>query len=241
MFENARMDEFVFEGRRAAVVHPTVPANGCWVWKAEYFDAFPNFEEAMVQRGYHVCFVDHATRWAPDSEVELSARFLRHVAATYQLNPRGVAVGMSCGGLMATRLAEAYPELIDVLYLDAPVMNILSMVGMGNMRDQALDRFVREITDTYRCSRSALVTFRNSPIDNMAPLVEHHIPVIMLYGNADPVVIYRENGGVLEDYYRAHGGTIQVICKSMVEHHPHGLDNPQPIVDFVEAHRGEAI
>lgn len=239
MFDNAVIDRFVFEDREAIVVRPTAPANGRWVWKAEYFDAFPNFEEAMSEKGYHICYIGHPTRWAPDSEVEVSAAFLRHVAQTYHLETRGIAVGMSCGGLMSARLAEAHPELIDVLYLDAPVMNILSLAGLGEAPYN--EQFHRELVDAYGFSKCSLVAFRGSPIDNMAPLLAHRIPVIMLYGNADDVVIYAENGKVLEDYYRAGGGTIRVICKSMCNHHPHGLDNPQPIIDFVESHHGEAI
>ena len=57
----------------------------------------------------------------------------------------------------------------------------------------------------------------------------------MLYGNADNVVIYEENGKVLENFYRENGGIMHVICKSMCGHHPHGLDDPMIIVDFVEA------
>lgn len=239
MYDPAVIDRFVFEGREAIVVHPTAPANGRWIWKAEYFEAFPNFEEAMIDKGYHLCYVEHPTRWAPDSEVEVSAAFLRHVAATYRLESRGIAVGMSCGGLMAARLAEAHPELIAVLYLDAPVMNILSMAGLGDAPYD--EQFYRELVDTYGFSKSSLVAFRGSPIDNMAPLLEHRIPVMMIYGNADNVVIYAENGKILEDYYRAGDGTIQVICKSMCNHHPHGLTDPQPIIDFVEAHFGDAI
>lgn len=241
MFDNCVIDEFLFEGRKATVVHPTVPSNGRWVWKAEYFDAFPFFEEAMVGRGYYICFVDHETRWAPDSEVELSARFLAYVAEKYNLNTRGIAVGMSCGGLMSTRLATAHPELIDVLYLDAPVLNILSLAGLGEMKEPVADIFYREIADTYNLSRWSLVSFRGSPIDNMQPLIDHKIPIIMLYGNADKVVIYLENGKVLENFYRENGGTMKVMCRSMMGHHPHSLEDPTPIIEFVEAHLGEAI
>ena len=239
MYDNAVIDRFVFEEREAIVVHPTAPSNGRWIWKAEYYDAFPNCEEAMVTKGYHICYLDHPTRWAPDSEVEVSAAFLRYVAETYKLETRGIAVGMSCGGLMSSRLAEAHPELIAVMYLDAPVMNILSLAGLGEAPYS--EQFHRELVDTYGFNKCSLVTFRGSPIDNMKPLLEHRIPVMMIYGNADDVVIYAENGKVLEDYYRSNGGTIKVICKSMCNHHPHGLTDPQPIIDFVEAHFGEAI
>ncbi len=44
-----------------------------------------------------------------------------------------------------------------------------------------------------------------------------------------------------ENFYRENGGAIKVIRKSMVGRRPHGLNDPQPIIDFVEAHLGEAI
>ena len=39
---------------------------------------------------------------------------------------------------------------------------------------------------------------------------------------------------VLKEYYEANGGDIKVIVRSMQKHHPHGLDNPMPIIEFVE-------
>ena len=63
-----------------------------------------------------------------------------------------------------------------------------------------------------------------------------NIPIIMLYGDADTVVLYEENGKVLEDYYRENGGDLKVICKPGCGHHPHSLEDPTPIIEFVEAH-----
>lgn len=34
--------------------------------------------------------------------------------------------------------------------------------------------------------------------------------------------------------FEEHSGTIKVIAKSMCEHHPHGLEDVTPIVEFVE-------
>ena len=231
MWKENQVTHYTFEGREAIVVRPEEP-NGLLVWKAEYFAAFQGFEEAMIERGYTLCYVGHPTRWAPDSELDVVSAFLQSVAERYDLDPRVIAVGMSCGGLLSAKFAEKYPEQIGVLYLDAPVLNILSMLGMGEA--EFSETMYRELSDTYGFSRSTAVNFRESPIDNMTPLIAHDIPVILLYGNADSLVIYAENGRVLEDYYRAHGGRIKVICRSMCGHHPHGLDDPQPIIDFVE-------
>jgi len=97
--------------------------------------------------------------------------------------------------------------------------------------------FVNDTFDfrfSFDVDDSTILNFRNSPIDKMEKLIENNIPVLLLYGNADPVVIYRENGKVLEDYYKVNGGNIKVICRTMAKHHPHGLENPEPIIRFVE-------
>ena len=44
-----------------------------------------------------------------------------------------------------------------------------------------------------------------------------------------------ENAAVIEARYRKLGGEIQVIHKPGVGHHPHGLDDPAPVVKFIVA------
>ena len=79
------------------------------------------------------------------------------------------------------------------------------------------------------------MNFKKSPIDNIAPLIKNNISVTMLYGNANNIVIYEENGKVLEAYYKEKGGIIKVIAKSMCGHHPHGLEDVTPIIEFAQA------
>lgn len=234
MWNGFESKEFMFSERKATIVYPKVKANGIMVLKTEYLDAFPGFDIAMLNRGYHLIHIEHYTRWAPKEETEIMAEFVKHCASMLNTNERCVVEGLSCGGLQAVQLAKSYPDLCGVLYLDAPVLNILSMAGLGDLKQETAEQFWREIVATYGVSKSTIVNFRESPIDNMAPLIENNIPIIMLYGNADTVVIYEENGKVLENYYRENGGNIKVIVRSMGEHHPHGLDDPTDVINFVE-------
>ena len=134
------------------------------------------------------------------------------------------------------RLAELYPELISVLFLDAPVTNLLSLAGLGECTNKAVPIFWKEMVDTFGFTQSTILTYRKSPIDNMKPLIENNIPIIMVYGDADDVVLYRENGQILEDYYKEHNGDISIIRVPGRGHHPHGLADPTPIIEYVEAH-----
>ncbi|MEQ8339086.1 MAG: alpha/beta hydrolase, partial [Cyclobacteriaceae bacterium] len=58
------------------------------------------------------------------------------------------------------------------------------------------------------------------------------IPMLHIVGDADEVVPVAENTTIFEERVKAAGGKIQVIHKPGIGHHPHSLENPQPIVDF---------
>lgn len=236
MLTQFRTEDVPFQGRTGKILYPSCPSNGKLLLKTEYFGAFPTFEAEMLKRGYTLCFLPHPTRWAPDSETHIMAEFVRFVAGKLGFEPKCIPVGMSCGGLQAVRLAQLHPELVSVLYIDAPVLNLLSLAGLGAINPQFVPEFWGELVATYGFTKSTIVNFRRSPIDFLDVLIAEHIPIIMLYGDADDVVVYEENGKVLADYYAENGGDIKVICKPGCGHHPHCLDDPTPIIEFVEAH-----
>ena len=236
MLAQFKSKDFVYEGRKAIIVYPSCPANGKLLLKTEYFTAFPYFEAAMLQRGYTLCYMAHPTRWAPDSETHIMADFVRFVAAELGFEPKCIPVGMSCGGLQAVRLAELHPELVSVMFLDAPVLNLLSLAGLGACNPTDAAKVWPELVKTYGFNKSTILNFRKSPIDNMEPLIENNIPIMMIYGDEDLVVPYEENGQVLEDYYRENDGDLCVMRIPGRGHHPHSLQDPTPIIEFVEAH-----
>ncbi len=45
-----------------------------------------------------------------------------------------------------------------------------------------------------------------------------------------------KNTGLIQQRYEQLGGRITLIRKPGVKHHPHGLDDPTPIVEFLERH-----
>ena len=234
MWNGFEEKKFVFKERDAFIIYPKCSPCGKMILKTEYLNAFPNFDIAMLNKGYYLIHISHRSRWAPDEETHIMADFVRFCAEELGAEKRCILEGMSCGGLQAACFAELYPELTAVMYLDAPVLNILSMAGLGECDKTNVEEFWREIVATFGVSKSTIVNFRKSPIDNMKPLIDNNIPVIMLYGNSDRVVVYEENGKVLENFYKENGGNIKVISKSMCGHHPHCLDNPEIIVEFVE-------
>jgi len=225
--------EFEFEGMGAILVEPKVANEGRnWLLKTEYFGAFPSFEIEMLNRGWHLAFIKNSTRWCVNDEnLDRKKRFADYLVKTYNLSPMCIPVGMSCGGKYAVRFAAKYPECVSALYLDAPVMNLLSCpADLGDAKSNLMEEF----TYATGMNLSELISFREHPIDKMHLLLENKIPVMLVYGDSDEIVPYHENGALLEKYYKENGGTIVAIGKRGCGHHPHGLEDNTPLIEFAQ-------
>ncbi len=226
---------FEFESREATLVFPkNANKSGHFLLKTEYFGAFPDFEIEMLHRGWHLAHIANKTRWCLDEDLDIKARFIDYLHREYALDKRCVPVGMSCGGLIASKLAARHPECVSVLYLDAPVMNLLSCpAGVGRDFEHA-EGMLAEFTGATGITLSQLTYYREHPIDKMPILLENGVPIVMVYGDSDTVVPYEENGAILERYYKENGGDILTIGKAGCGHHPHGLEDSTPIIEFIE-------
>lgn len=227
--------EFNFSGRYARLILPSGKKNGRWLLKTEYANAFPALEEEMLRRGYHVAYIENKTRWMLPEDVDVKNEFAEFLHTEYGLSEKCVPVGMSCGGLHAVYFAAKYPHRIAALYLDAPVMNLLSCPGkIGKMKEEA--PMMEELTAHTGLTLVDLINYRNHPIDNAPKLLSAALPIILVSGDSDSVVPFDENGQHLYDLYRSCGGEIELIIKPGGDHHPHGLPDNTPIADFIEKH-----
>lgn len=224
--------DFTFEGREAILIFPNEPnRNKKWMLKTEYFDAFPGLEIELVKRGWHLAYIKNRTRWCLDEDLDLKKRFADYLTAEFGLYPKCVPIGMSCGGLIATKFTARHPEYVEALYLDAPVMNFLSCpAGIGKAGNDMMQEFI----DATGMTLVDLINYRENPVDQLDGLIQNQIPVVMVYGDSDDVVPYDENGQILEHYYHKHNGNIVVFGKAGCGHHPHGLENPAPVIAFLE-------
>lgn len=228
--------DFEFMGRKALIVKPTEADLGRpYMIKTEYFGAFPNLELEMLRRGWHLAYIQNNNRWGVIEDQDVRAEFCKFISTEFSLAAKCIPVGMSCGGLHAVCFAARHPELISALYLDAPVMNLLSCpmgFGDGNFSQDMLD----EVLAAWNVTRTDMLSFRMHPIDRVAPIIENRIPVIMVAGDADEIVPYHENGALLEKMYKDLGLEIEVYIKPGCGHHPHGLEDPSPIISFMQRH-----
>ncbi len=225
--------EFAFCGRQARLVSPNGAAcdGNKWLLKTEYFSAFPTLERAMLERGYHVAYVQNKTRWHHPSDDTVKNDFCQFLHDEFGLSEKCMPVGMSCGGLQAVYFAAKYPNRVTALYLDAPVLNFLSCpAGIGEAGDDMFEEFVNATGITL----PELINYRNHPIDNAKTLLENNIPIFLVAGDSDNVVPFSENGKILYDFYKSGGGSIELILKKGCGHHPHSLEDISPLIKFTE-------
>jgi pimeloyl-ACP methyl ester carboxylesterase len=174
-----RQLEFEFEGRYATLIFPPEgTANQRWMLKTEYFGAFPALELEMLARGWHLAYVKNVTRWCLDEDLERKARFAAFLHTEYGLCPRCVPVGMSCGGLIAIKFAAKYPEMVECLYLDGPVVNYMSCpCGFGVGEVLGGGSAIPEILNALQLPDVAhLMAYREMPLDKLPALVAAKSP-----------------------------------------------------------------
>lgn len=239
-WNNFPVEKFTFEGHEAIIVTPRKPAEEkCLVLKTEYWNAFPGVAElGLLERGLYLCYIKNDNRWGTDDNVDRQARFVRFTEKKYGLLPRCVLVGMSCGGLIAIKFAARYPEMVSCMYLDAPVVNYMSCpcgFGIGNPLSSDNSEILSALGMT---SISELLSCREMPLDDLPRLVAARIPVVLVAGDSDRTVPFCENGALVEKAYQQAGIELEVYIKPGCDHHPHGLSDPAPVLNFILRHCG---
>lgn len=223
---------FEFMGKGAKLVCPNTATNGNWALKTEYFDAFPDTQLELLARGWHIAYNENINRWAEPRDLERKADFVEFVSKEFSLSERCVPIGMSCGGMYAVKLAALIPEKIAGLYLDAPVINLLSCpCTLGVAKISLYDEYFELTGRTI----SEMLSYRDHPFDKLPILLKNNIPILLVAGDSDGVVPYSENGILVEKYYKENGGNIQVFIKPGCDHHPHGLENYKMAADIIES------
>ena len=236
MWNGYKLERLKINDRDAIIVYPKEgTANGKWALKTEYFGAFPDTEIKLLENGYHIAHSFSITRWFVPEDNKAKADLAEYMHTKLGLSRRCVIVGMSCGGMQGIYFGAEYPEYVSCLYLDAPVVNYLSVVfGLGKTSTcDALDIFQEEFIRDKKLTLADTLSYRKHPLDYIPKLVEHRIPLVLVSGDSDSVVCYDENGIFLQKAYEQAGIPLEVHIKEGGDHHPHGLDDNTPIVNFI--------
>lgn len=228
--------DFDVNGRTATLVSPknALPGNP-WIWRAEFFDAFPSVDIALLGAGYHVAYVNLINLYGAPEALDAMDLFYACLVQEEGLSQKPVLEGFSRGGLFALNWAARNPGKVVVLYLDAPVCDFNSWPGgKGKSKCSPIDW--KCCLELYQLTEAEALNSPLIPLNNLKGIAEAKIPIIAVAGDADDVVPMDENILMLEKRYRELGGLIELIVKPGVGHHPHSLDNPAPVVTFLLQH-----
>jgi len=227
------MLSFRFEGREAVLVLPDERVRTPrWLLKTEYFGAFPQLESELIRRGFHLAYLKNNNRWGTDDDLDTKKRFRDFLMEEFGLSARCVPIGMSCGGLHAIKQAARHPGMIAALYLDAPVVNLLSCpmsIGEGEYR-AAID----EMLEALGLNLAEFMAYRRHPLDCLPEIVKNEIPVALVCGDSDGTVPYKENGYFVKQACEKAGTPFIFELKKGCDHHPHGPRNMGRIIEFIE-------
>jgi pimeloyl-ACP methyl ester carboxylesterase len=226
--------DFEVDGKPVLVVAPKHEAPGRpWLWHGEFFGHKPNPDLALLGRGFHVVYMSVPDMLGSPEAVGHWNKFYRELTEQYGFAKKPALVGLSRGGLYCYNWAIANPDKVACLYGDAPVCDFKSWPG-GKGKGPGSPRDWQLVLERYRFKSDAeALAYPGNPVDRLAPLAEAKVPLLHVFGDADEVVPWDENTGLIAERYQKLGGKIALIRKPGVKHHPHGLDDSTPIVNFI--------
>ena len=216
---------FEFNGYQATVIRPEKP-NGKWIWKTEFLYAFDSAEQALLEQGYTRVYYQISNKYGSYNAVRLMHAFHKFVIEKYGLCDKAILFGFSRGGLYAFNYALFYPECVEKVYLDAPVLDMKTWPPKGSEEQS-------QMFEEYGLNEETLQNWKGNPIDNLQEYFSLKIPTLLVAGDSDQVVDFEKNAGLMIDYCKEQGIQLESYVKPGCKHHPHSLEEVSPIIRFV--------
>ena len=217
---------WTFNGYNVYVERPEKP-NGKWIWKTEFFHAFDAAERKLLDMGYTRVYYSISAKYGSYNAIRLMHEFHKHIIKELDLCEKPSLFGFSRGGLYAFNYTLFYPEWVEKVYLDAPVLD---------MRTWPLhpSKERNEVYAEYGLNEETIGTFGGHPVENLPEYFSLRIPTLLVAGGADEVVPYEANSKKMIDYCEANGIPLTYFVKPECLHHPHSLEDVTPIIKFIE-------
>ncbi len=229
--------ELTIAGKQVTIVAPKSAAPGRpWIWHGEFFGHKPAPDIALLGKGFHIVYMKINDMLGSPSAVQLWNQCYAALTTDYAFSTKPALVGLSRGGLYCYNWAIANPTKVSCIYGDAPVCDFKSWPG-GKGKGKGDPKNWSFVLKLWNFKNEAeALAYKGNPVDSLAALAKNHVPLLHVYGDADDVVPAEENTTLLAKRYQAMGGSITLIAKPGVGHHPHGLDDSTPIIEFILKH-----
>jgi len=205
-----------------------MPSNP-WIWRTEFFGAFPALDLALLKAG----FPWRTSMSKTCTELRLRCvldRFYAEWSKRLDCLP-SVCGGFSRGALYALNWAALNPRSVACLYLDAPVCDFKSWpAGRGRAQGSADDW--QRLKQHMALPKNRRSRHPSNPVDFLVPIAAAGIPIIAVYGDADIDLPPEENICCCRNGSK-HSASHYGHCEARCRHHPHSLANPAPLSSFI--------
>ena len=215
---------FDFNGHEAWVVEPKgeALAGRPWTWTMQWWNAFlpRTAVPRMIAQGYHHVVLDMFKTRAIDPEMHVFDEFQKFLVNDLALAPKARLIGMSWGGFFSIRYAAHYPQNVDRIFLDCPLMNFDGFHTEGPWCQ-------------IEPQNGGWTADPRMPVNMAETVAKAGIPILLRYGGQDQTVPPAKNCEIFVPKFKAAGGKIEVIKDGMYGHHPHGFEIDSPkIINF---------
>lgn len=230
---------FDFNGRKAWIVEPkdSVQVDGGrrWVWTMQWMGAYLNRTGApdLVRKGWrHVHLEAFETR-ANEEGLKALSDFQDYLVRELGFAAKANLIGMSWGGFYSIRYANAFPEKVSRIYLDAPLLSFDGFGGDSTKTPTAAAALIGPWVESAPADGN-WSTDPRMPVNMAGAIAKEGIPVYLLYGGQDQTVSPALNCERFIPVFKNADGDIRVERRAMYGHHPHGFEHEDifKIVNF---------
>ena len=197
----------------------SVPSNHAWVWYAPTLlggstpkDLYPNASthwifSKLLESGIWIAGVDVGESYGTPAGRSTFTQFYKTVSSRYHLSKKPCFLAQSRGGLMGFGWAEEHPRDVRCIAGIYPVLNLTSWPPQDSPRaEEAAKAYGYPSVAEFRKHALEL-----SPLSHAGPLVKAKIPILILHGDSDRIVPFKENSHPYVTTYTEMGGAAEVI------------------------------
>lgn len=243
-FYGFKRHNFVLDGCEGFIVEPRTPAPELpWSWCLQWADSFVPRTPALklLERGFHHVHFNVFSTYMNEEGVRKLETFYAFLQSLH-FHPKAALIGLSYGGLFSLRWAQEHPETVAAMYLDAPVCDLgfMAIRNESNAKADLLEVFRsegRKIAAAYHVTTpEELQNHKLCPLNNYDAIVQAQIPILAIRSGQDQSVFPETNIDLLAERMKKAGLEMEIIRRDFYGHHPHGLDDPQVLADFILEH-----
>ncbi|GBL23896.1 hypothetical protein EMGBS6_06810 [Opitutia bacterium] len=233
----ATVEKLTIDGKAVTVKVPEKAAPGKpWLWVGEFGGHLKTLEDGLVAQGWHVVYVGVSNQFGSARSMATWEKAYEEFHGKRGLSAKPALLGISRGGLYVNAWARLHPDRVSVLYLDNGVCDIrswpggfqLNAKGKGSANDWKLYKTEFGFATDDEAKAKSL-----QAAEGLLPAIKAGVLLISCHGTADTVVPYVDNAKTVVDLWEKNGGRVKLFPKEGGDHHPHGLPNPQPLIEVL--------